>query len=47
MTKPSLTGRDFCPTSFLAWCRQLDQEAITRAILQNTTTQFQFCSRKD
>ena len=30
------------PTSPLPWCNPLDQEAITRAILQNTRTQFQF-----
>ncbi|MGR3280065.1 hypothetical protein ACSYAD_33990, partial [Acaryochloris marina NIES-2412] len=26
----------------LPWCHQLDQEAITRTILENTRTQFQF-----
>lgn len=31
-----------CPTSPLPWCDPQHQEAITRAILQNTSTQFQF-----
>ncbi|NJM68382.1 MAG: hypothetical protein HC851_23315 [Acaryochloris sp. RU_4_1] len=44
MTKPSLMNRNFCPASLVAWCRQLDQEAIARAILQNTNTQIQFCT---
>lgn len=30
------------PTSPFPWCHPQDQEAITHAILQNTSTQFQF-----
>lgn len=42
MSKPSLMNRNFCSASLMAWCRQLDQEAIALAILENTSTQFQF-----
>lgn len=31
-----------CPTLLLSCCHLQDQDAITRAILQNTSTQFQF-----
>ncbi|MGR3279446.1 hypothetical protein ACSYAD_30740 [Acaryochloris marina NIES-2412] len=42
MSKPPLMNCNLYSTSPLPWCDPQNQEAITRAILQNTRTQFQF-----